>query len=88
MTTYIAFKPSSLRPFSFRASVGGVMLNAVVPWNQYSRRYYLKLSDGQGRTVAYVPLVASPDDFDINLALPCAPGKLVYRESTNQFEAE
>ncbi len=64
------------------------MLNATVPWNQYSRRYYLKLCDGQGKTVVYVPLVASPDDYDINLALPYAPGKLVYRASTNQFEAE
>lgn len=87
MTTYISFQPNSLTPFSFRASVGGTMLNATVPWNLYSNRYYLKLVDGQGNAVGYEPLVASPDGYDINLALPYAPGKLVYRASTGQFEA-
>lgn len=87
MTTTIAFTPDGKMPFTFQATVGGAKLFATVPFNIYAQRYYLRLTDGQGGVASFVPLVGSPDDFDINLALPFAPGKLVYRVSTNQFEA-
>lgn len=87
MTTNIAFKPVSDQPFTFRASVGGSQVFGSVPWNHYARRYYLQLKDSQNAVVAYVPLVASPDNYDINLALSLEPGKLVFRDSTQQFEA-
>lgn len=87
MTTYIPFKPDGERPFSFQAVVGGTKLFASVPFNIYAKRYYLKLTNGTGATVVYVPLVSSPDFFDINLALPFAPGALIYRASSGQFEA-
>ncbi len=87
MTTIIPFKPNGQAPFSFQATVGGVSLFATVPYNLYANRYYLKLADGQGNTVVYIPLIESPDDYDINLALPYAPGSLVYRASSRQFEA-
>lgn len=88
MTTHIAFKPVSDEPFTFRVSVGGSQVFGSVPWNHYARRYYLQLKDGQNAVIAYVPLVASPDDYDINLALSLSPGKLVFRDSTQQFEAD
>ncbi|MFW0766689.1 hypothetical protein ACN0IV_12700 [Trabulsiella odontotermitis] len=87
MTTMIAFKPDGRTPFSFQATVGGVKLFGTVPYNLYANRYYLRLSDGQGKVVSYRPLIGSPDDYDINLALPYAPGTLVFRTSTSQFEA-
>jgi hypothetical protein len=87
MTTYTAFKPNSTQPFSFRASVGGTTLTVAVPYNLYANRYYVKMVNGQGESQGYVPLVASPDDYDINLALGVGAGSLVYRASTNQFEA-
>lgn len=87
MTTIIPFKPNGQAPFSFQATVGGVNLFATVPYNLYANRYYLKLADGQGNTVVYIPLIESPDDYDINLALPYVPGSLVYRASSRQFEA-
>lgn len=83
----IPFKPNGSEPFSFQATVGGAKLFGTVPYNQYANRYYLKLTDGQGRDVCFVPLIGSSDDFDINLALPCSPGTLIYRVSSNQFEA-
>lgn len=86
MTDSVAFKPNGKMPFSFRASVGGTELFAMVPFNLYANRYYLKLADNSGRTQVYTPLVASPDDYDINLALAYAPGSLVYRASSRQFE--
>ena len=87
MTITIAFNPDGKTPFSFQATVGGAKLFATVPYNLYANRFYVRLTDGQGRIVSYVPLIGSPDGFDINLALPFAPGSLVYRVSTNQFEA-
>lgn len=88
MTTYIAFRPPASQPFTFRATVGGSPVFGSVPWNHYARRYYLQLKDGQNAVIAYVPLVASTDDYDINLALSLSPGKLVFRDSTQQFEAD
>ncbi|WP_324028581.1 hypothetical protein GC087_14425 [Pantoea sp. JZ2] len=87
MTTIIPFKPNGKETFRFTVSVGGTTLFATVPFNLYSNRYYLKLTDGAGNIVAYCPLVGSPDDYDINLALPYSPGSLIYRVSSNQFEA-
>lgn len=86
MTTYIQFTPNSKAPFSFTATVGSQTLFITVPYNLYSNRYYIQATDGNNSIVLYTPLVASPPGNDINLALPYAPGKLIYRESTNNFE--
>lgn len=83
----IPLKAGGSTPFSFNTTVGGVKVFGSVPYNIAANRYYLKLTDGQGSTVAYTPLIASPDGFDINLALSLRSGSLIYRESTNQFEA-
>lgn len=87
MTTIIPFKPNGQVPFSFQVTVGNVKLFGAVPFNLYANRYYLALSDGTGAITVYVPLISSPDNFDINLALPYSPGMLIYRESSRQFEA-
>lgn len=87
MTAFIPFNPDGRVPFTFQATVGGARVFGTALYNLYANRYYLQLTDNQGIVASFVPLVGSPDDFDINLALPFAPGKLVYRVSTNQFEA-
>ncbi|EGT3137597.1 hypothetical protein NPF39_001039 [Salmonella enterica subsp. enterica serovar Uganda] len=87
MTIFIPFKPDGKAPFTFQTTVGGARVFGTVPYNLYANRYYLQLTDGQGNVVTYVPLIGSPDNYDINLALPFAPGALVYRVSSNQFEA-
>ncbi|WP_237929981.1 hypothetical protein [Buttiauxella sp. S19-1] len=87
MTQIIPFKPNGKVPFSFQVTVSGVQLFGTVPWNMYANRYYLKLTDSTGATVVYVPMIASAEFYDINLALPYAPGALIYRESSRQFEA-
>ena len=82
----IAFIPDGKTPFRFQATVGGNKLFASVPYNQYSRRYYLKLTDSSWNTVSFTPLIASPDEYDINLAPGYPGGSLIFRESSNQFE--
>ncbi|ELU6036683.1 hypothetical protein SCG61_001008 [Salmonella enterica] len=83
----IPFKPDGQTPFTFQATVGGMKVFGSVPYNLSANRYYVKLTNGQGAVIVYVPMIGSPDGYDINLALPCAPGTLVYRVSSNQFEA-
>lgn len=87
MTVMIPFSPNGREPFKFTVSVGGNTLFVTIPFNLYSNRYYVSIRDGGGETVVYCPLVGSPDNYDINLALPYAPGSLIYRVSKNQFEA-
>jgi len=86
MTTLIPFKPDGREPFQFTTQIGRHELFARVPFNLYANRYYLELKGSSGEVIVYTPLIASPDGYDINLALPFAPGKLIFRESTNQFE--
>ncbi|ENC7539748.1 hypothetical protein ABK178_004278 [Salmonella enterica subsp. enterica serovar Brandenburg] len=86
MTTLIPFKPDGRGPFQFTARIGEYEIFARVPFNLYANRYYLELKDSSGEVLVYTPLIASPDGYDINLALPFALGKLIFRESTNQFE--
>ncbi|EPD1271069.1 hypothetical protein ACR6AX_001226 [Escherichia coli] len=86
MNTFIPFKPDGEKPFKFKFRMGGEILFARVPFNLYANRYYLELKNSSGEVIVYTPLIASPDGYDINLALPFAPRKLIFRESTNQFE--
>lgn len=86
MTT-IPFTPNGREPFTFQATVGGAKIFGTVPYNIYAQRYYLKLTNGQGDVISFLPLIGSPDDYDINLAMPYSSGQLIYRASSNQFEA-
>ena len=86
MTAFITFSPPNNEPFQFTASVNGRMLFCVVLYNFYANRYYLQATDNGNAVALNVPMIASPDEYDINLALPFAPGKIVYRASSNQFE--
>ncbi len=45
----IPFKPNGQSPFTFQATVGGIKVFGKVPYNLYANRYYVNLTDGQGR---------------------------------------
>lgn len=72
--------------FRFTTVVSGQSLFVTVWYNAWSRRYFVRAKDSGGTVVSDVPLVGSPDDADINLLLPLAPGKMVYRVSTGNIE--
>lgn len=83
----ISFNPSNKVQFNFQCTVGENSLFVSVPFNNYSKRYYVKIKDGSGDVKVFMPLSGSPEGYDINLALPFEPGKLIYRESMRRFEA-
>jgi hypothetical protein len=86
MTT-ILFNPSPLANFQFNPTLDGVTYVAICTWNIYGERYYINIYDNNGTLIVTNPIVASPDDFDINLVFGYFQSStLVYRASSNNFE--
>lgn len=83
----INFSPDNDVQFSFQCTINNNTVFVTIPFNNYSKRYYIKINDSSGDTKVFMPLVASSENYDINLAIPFEPGKLVYRESMSRFEA-
>lgn len=86
MSTIIPFQPSQTANFQFSATLDGVSYNVVVTWNLFGERFYINIYTAQGELVVYLPLIASPDDFNISMTAGYFTTTLVYRESSNQFE--
>jgi hypothetical protein len=87
MTTYIPFTPSVSSVPQFQVTLDGYIYTALCTWNLYGARYYLNIVTLQGTLVCSVALIASPDDYDINLvAQYFTTSTLVFRDSSQQFE--
>lgn len=87
MTTFIKFDPSPSANFQFNATLDGANYIVICTWNVYSARYYLNVYNNNGTLIVTNPIVASPDDFDINLVFGYFyASTLVYRQSSNSFE--
>jgi hypothetical protein len=80
------FIPSATQKFQFSPSLDGVTYTAVCPWNNFAQRYYISIYDSYGNLKCNVPVVESPDDYDINLIFGYFDTKMVYRASTSSFE--
>ncbi len=79
------FAPDGTNPFSFQATLGTASYYVKILYNNYANRYYVQGTDTQNTVAFFTPMAASPDGYDINLAVGF--GTLVYRLSTNSFEA-
>lgn len=86
MTIYVNFSPIATENFSFLATLDGVACNVVCTWNLYGVRYYVTIFNDRGETIVYLPLIASPDGYDISMTAGYFAATLVYRESTGNFE--
>ena len=87
MTTFVQFNPSPYANFQFNPELDGTSYTATCTWNTYSSRYYINIYYNYGTLIVTNPLIASPDDFDINLVYGYFQiSKLVYRASSNNFE--
>jgi hypothetical protein len=87
MTTFIQFNPQQNQNFQFNPTLDGVPYVAVVTWNIYGMRYYISVYDISRNLISYIPLVGSPDNYDINLMFGYfTSSTLVYRVSSNNFE--
>ena len=87
MTTLVQFKPSNFANFQFNPVLDGISYTAICTWNIYAPRYYINIYDNNGTLIVTNPIVASPDNFDIDLVFGYfKQSTLVYRASSNNFE--
>lgn len=72
--------------FEFQADFDGDTYNVIVTWSIYGERYYVTIFDTSNVRVLTIPLIGSPNDYDISLTAGYFTSTLVYRESSRQFE--
>lgn len=83
----IPFNPQSNQNFTFNPVLDGVNCVAVCTYNIYAQRYYISIYDTARTLIVINPVIASPDDYDINLIYGYFDtSTLIYRESSNVFE--
>lgn len=85
MTTFIPYNPAL--PFQFPATLDGTTCNVVVTFNIGSQRPYINVFNSSNTLIVAPALVASPDDYDINMVGGYfTTSTLVFRETSQQFE--
>lgn len=84
--TLINFNPSPYANFQFSPTLDGGTYTAIITWNAYSTRYYLSIYDNFGALKVSVPVIPSPDEYDINLVKGFFTSSIVFRQSSNNFE--
>lgn len=72
--------------FTFQATLDSQPYNVIVTWSIYGQRYYVNLYDTAGVRIFTMPLIGSPNDYDISMTAGYFTSKLIYRESSQQFE--
>ena len=90
-TTYLPFQPNNLSVFSFGAaltSINGTVATYTinVPWNIFGMRYYVTCVSQTGAAIFTLPLIGSPDDYNISMSAGYFTTQIVYRTSTSNFE--
>jgi len=87
MASIIPFTPSVKANFQFQGTLDGAVYAFVCTWNLAGQRYYVNCYDLNANRIFTLPIVGSPDNYDINLAGGYfTTSKLIFRTSTNSFE--
>lgn len=85
-TETFTFAPSSSAPYQFQPTFDGTIYTAIVTWSLFGRRYYINCYDLSGNLQFALPMIGSPDNYDISISGGYFATKLVFRTSANQFE--
>jgi hypothetical protein len=86
MATITKFNPSSTAQFQFSVRLDGTNYSVLCPYNNYSPRYYFSIFDNAGNLILNRPIIASPDNYDINLIQGYfQESTLIYRFSSQSF---
>jgi hypothetical protein len=87
MTTLINFNPASTANFQFNPVLDGITYTAICTYNLYAPRYYVNIYDNNGTLIVTRPIIASPDNYDIDIVEGYfTTSKLIYRTSSRNFE--
>lgn len=82
----ITFQPSATAPFEFQPTFDGQQYTCYVKWNVAGQRYYVECYSLTGVLIFNVPLIGSPNGYDISMTGGYFTTKLVYRANNGQFE--
>jgi hypothetical protein len=85
-TTYIPFLPASNANFQFQVTLDGANYSVIVNWNLFGQRYYLNIYTLTGARVLTVPLIGSPNFFNISMTAGYFTTMLIYRPGSGNFE--
>lgn len=85
-TTIVAFAQPPTEPFEFNAVLDGQVYVVTVPWNIFSRRYFVTIRDPNGVVVLNIARIGSPRGTDISMVAGYFTTNLVWREPDGQFE--
>ena len=86
MTVYVPFAPSTTAPFTFQATFDGNAYTVTCTWNLFGQRYYVNVSDLRGNHIFTLPMIGSPNGYNISLTGGYFATQLVFREPTGNFE--
>jgi hypothetical protein len=86
MTQIIAFQPTQFGPFRLQPTLDGNVYTGVVPWGLFGQRWYFSLFALDGTRVFTLPLIGSPNNYDISLTAGYFDTPLIFREASQQFE--
>jgi hypothetical protein len=85
-TVYIPFTPASNSNFKFQCTLDGNQYIAIVNWNLAGERYYVNLYDTSQNLIFCLPLIGSPNFYNISLSNGYFTDMLVYRVGSGNFE--
>lgn len=85
-TILFPFTPSATSTFSFQPTFDGQPYTVIVNWNLYRQDYYINIYTLQGALVVCMPLIGSPNTYDISMTAGYFTTTLVYREDNQVFE--
>jgi len=86
MTTYFQYQENNSSNFQFQPTLDGQVYNAVVTYNIFGKRNYLTITDLRNNLIFSLPVIGSPDGFDISISAGYFTTKIIFRTSSNQFE--
>lgn len=84
--TYIPFTPSATANFTFQATLDGKVYNVIVTWNLFGERYYINVYDSLQTLILSLPIIGSPDNYNISMTKGYFTTSLIYRVSSGNFE--
>jgi hypothetical protein len=87
MTTLIHFSPASTANFQFNPVLDGQTYTVICTYNNYSPRFYFNVYDNNGNLIVSRPIIASPDNYNIDLVKGFfTTSSMIFRASSQNFE--
>lgn len=84
--TITAFQPTASAPFQFQATLDGQVYTVIITWGLFGQRWYTNIYALDGTRILTLPLIGSPDDYDISLTKGYFNSTMIFRGTSQRFE--